>query len=255
MKLILDIGNTAIKAGLFNGAHLVRASVFSDRSDLDSVIEDFLLGEAVGSTAFASVVPGERERAVQALTRLTGVEPVEVGAASALPITLSYLTPETLGADRIAAAVAAFMLYGSDESGVPRPVIAVDAGTALTIEVVTAGGDYLGGAIAPGPRLLSGSLHAGTAQLPEISLELPDVAIGRSTTEAMQVGVMSGFAGAVERLLRGASECLDATLVVIATGGWAPFLLQEVSAVDIVAPHLVLDGIRLIADHAPGATG
>ena len=249
--IALDVGNTDTKAARWTG------TAWSDRRRWPSTpaavrasLAAYLQREQA-PVGLVSVVPA-LVQVVEEASAAAGVPCRVVRATDAdLPLRMGYATPETLGADRIAAACAAHARYGRDEGGASRAVLVVDAGTACTLEVVDASGLYRGGAIAPGPRLLAAALSRGTAQLPEVEAAWPDAIIGRSTREAIQAGVMVGFVGAVDRLLREAERALGARAVRVATGGHAAVLARHVPF-DAVVPDLVLDGVRLVAGPSLG---
>ncbi len=264
MWLALDIGNSAAKGGLYEGPALRR--VFHvDLPPVDAptawerAFRDALGGAAVERIGVSSVVPAATPPACAALERLTGAAAEPIHVRMRLPFAMNYATPETLGVDRLAAAAAAWLRYGRGDGARPaRHVVAVDAGTAVTIEVVTRAGVYEGGTIGPGPGLLVRALRDGTAQLPAVPLEVPGRVIGRSTQEALQSGIVRGFVEGVRGLLGRVQAALDGRPAIVATGGWAPLLAQEIDAIDEVAPHLVLDGIRelmALNPPAPGARG
>ena len=249
--IALDVGNTDTKAARWTG------TAWSDRhrwpSTPDAVRAGLAayLGREPAPVGLVSVVP-VLVQVVEHASAAAGVPCRTVRATDAdLPLRMGYATPETLGADRIAAACAAHARYGRNEAGAARAVLVVDAGTACTLEVVDASGLYRGGAIAPGPRLLAAALGRGTAQLPEVEAAWPDALIGRSTREAIQAGVMVGFVGAVERLLVEAEAALGEPAVRVATGGHASLLGEHVRF-DAVEPDLVLDGVRLVAGPSLG---
>jgi type III pantothenate kinase len=254
--LALDVGNSGIKAGLFAGGTLVRSATLARSRPLTAEIADFLGETRPALAAFASVVPQLRV-AVSAVLGVFAGETVEVGAALPLPFRLDYETPETLGADRLAAAAGA--LVRSEDA---RPIIVVDAGTALTCEVITfeqRGGAeptpvYRGGIIAPGLRLLASSLRAGTAQLPEVAPPPAPPIIGTSTQGAIEAGVAWGFAG----MVRGYVEAISAEVAqddadapaLLLTGGDAARLMPHLAHfAPIHAPHLVLEGVLALAHH------
>lgn len=263
MWLTLDIGNSAAKGGLYRGDTLehvfhidfsaprFHGPETSDawerafRAELDAV--------SVERIGIASVVPDVMPTATNALHRLTGAEAQRLRTDMHLPFQLAYRTPETLGIDRLAAAVAAWDAHGAHEAS-PRSVIAIDAGTAVTLEIITHEGVYDGGIIAPGPALLRRALHDGTAQLPEVPLEWPDRLVGQSTQEALQSGIMGGFVESTRGLLHRAKSTLDDAPTVIVTGGWRQLLTDHIAEIDHVNPHLVLDGVRvLMAMNPPDA--
>ncbi len=245
MWLVFDIGNSWIKGGVFIEDRLERTFVLPhDAASLAAGLDaemDGLKG-ARPPVGLASVVPASTEQ-VAGLLRSRDLEVTLIDSAMRLPFEMAYRTPRTLGTDRLAAAAAAWMLYGKT---LRRNVVALDAGTAFTYDVVGRDGVYLGGSIAPGPALMQRALHADTAQLPEVPLELPGSPIGRSTREAIQAGVMYGFIDSVRGLLERIRAALDDDVFVVATGGWSRLLHAHVSAVDEVDPHLVLRGVRIL---------
>jgi type III pantothenate kinase len=271
MWLTLDIGNSAVKGALFDGAalrHVFHVDVRAVERNPDAAAEAWRqalvrelaehgTAQAVERTGMASVVPDLLASAASALRALTGYPPAVVHPAMRLPFALAYATPQTLGADRLAAAAAAWLRYGppgygdaSPRHNAPRPVVAVDAGTAVTYEVIGVEGTYRGGAIAPGPVLMQQALRRGTAQLPTVPLAFPDDPIGTSTQAAMQSGIMGSFVDGVRGMMERLTACLDSdgqpAPVVVVTGGWGRLLGQHLDAVDHVEPHLVLHGIRAL---------
>ena len=253
MFLALDLGNSSLKAAVWDGAAWSAVSRFEYAAGRAATPDEWverLEGLAPPGTpsGLASVVPALTEALAGGVRLATGAAPVRVSARLPLPFAMAYATPATLGADRIAAAVAAYAL------GSGRPVVAVDAGTAVTVDVVdvrAGAAVYLGGAIAPGPDLLARALARGTGALPHAPVGEASVSpVGGSTAEAIRTGVAGMFAGGVARLVAEASRGLSAPPVVVATGGWAAWLVARGLAVDAVAETLVLDGIRLLCDPA-----
>ena len=239
MTLALDLGNSALKAACFVGDDLVDARRF--KTALPGWTDAFThwLDEVgtVERVGIASVVPALLPALIEQMPDLP--PPVVIRATQPLPLRMAYATPATLGADRIAAAVAAW-----NHTGRSGPVVALDAGTAITYEVVRADGVYAGGTIAPGPRLLVESLRLGTAQLPKVPFELPPSPVGESTLRALQSGLAFGFLDAVAGMLARLRRELGPKTQVVATGGWAGWLVEQEIAVDAVRPHLVLEGVR-----------
>ena len=241
--LVLDIGNSAVKGGLYAGDRLIHTFRTSHEAEpLESHISGALQTASIARAGLASVVPSTAAAAMQLLEK-AGVPLTRVRPTMRLPFELGYRTPDTLGADRLAAAAAAWIRFGEP---MHRGVVALDAGSAFTYEVVDRSGVYRGGTIAPGPGLMQRALHLETAQLPEVPLVIPDEPIGRSTIEAIQVGVMYGFIESARGLLRRINEALGEETYVVVTGGWAPVLAEHVDLVDAVEPHLVLEGVRLL---------
>ena len=253
--IALDIGNTDTKAARWTGTAWTERQRWPSTADAfqaelalylqRETLQPGIASGSIASIGAVSVVPA-LSGAVQRLAARHGLACRFVRATDPdLPLAMGYHTPATLGADRIAAAIAAHAAYGRDDAEQPRAVLVIDAGTACTLEVVDVEATYRGGAIAPGPRLLAAALGRGTAQLPLVETAWPATAIGRSTHEAIQAGVMVGFAGAVERLLDEAEAALDGPAWRVVTGGHAALLARHVRF-DAVAPDLVLDGVRLV---------
>lgn len=254
MWLVLDVGNSAAKGGLFRGEALVHTFRIEGIDAVEPSAWSAALRERIGDVrpdraGLASVVPSATAPLREVLRELTGREALVVSSDLRLPFRLDYQTPHTLGTDRLAAAAAAWTRFGGGSDA--GACVVVDAGTAVTYEVVDRAGVYRGGAIAPGPALSARALIGGTAQLPSaVPLELPEHAIGRSTREAIQAGLMWGFLDSVAGMLRRIRGTLKAPTYVVATGGWGPFL-QEHLEIDRVEPHLVLEGIRVLMEANP----
>lgn len=246
--LVLDIGNTATKGAVMRGEHVAHSFQVASASpdewheSLRAALREAPPFSRVG---VASVVPALAGRVSKAVSARTAAEPLLVRPSLRLPLTLRYDTPETLGTDRLALAAGAWERYGRKKTPA-RAVIAIDAGTALTYEVIAATGDYLGGAIAPGPRLMAAALHQGTAQLPDVPLEPPSSPVGRSTETALQSGILFGFLDGVKGMLVRLQASVGTPPVIVVTGGWAALLRHHVPEIDDADSHLVLHGIRAI---------
>ncbi len=259
MLLALDIGNSAVKGGLFDGTELRRVfSVSGDEAKAGKrssakawreALVPHLCDVSIEQVGFASVVPATAEAVTGALDAMTGASFTHIQPTMPLPFELAYQTPDTLGTDRLAAAAAGWVQFGQSASP-PRSLIVVDAGTAVTCEVVHRDGVYQGGTIGAGPVLARQALQSGTAQLPAVPLELPDDPVGRSTQTALQSGIMWHLVDGV----RGMTDRLAATLPddpqLVVTGGWGELLAEHLDDVDAHSPHLVLHGIRLLVEDA-----
>lgn len=184
---------------------------------------------------------------------------LSVNATLQLPFSVSYQTPTTLGADRVAGATAAFNRFGL----AGRNLIVIDAGTAVNYEVVSASGVYLGGPIAPGLSAMRDSLVRGTAQLPAVTATIPSIVVGNSTTAALQAGIVFGFVDAVIGMIRRIEASLSAesadrvkheTFIVL-TGGDAMLLSEGGVPANRIEPDLVLMGIADLMEVNPAQSG
>ena len=251
MLLALDVGNSAVKAGLFSGDDLVR--LFSiDPPDADATdvsywrveLASALADATVGHAGLVSVVPARTDAVTRALRGVVDAPLTIIEPGMALPFTLDYDTPDTLGTDRLAAAAAGWARYGRDTS---RSVIVVDAGTAVNYEVVHRNGTYRGGAVGPGAALMRNALQAGTAQLPNVPLHLPEAPVGASTQTALQSGILWGLIDSVQGMTTRLADRLPDAPRLVLTGGWSAFLADHLDSESTHAPHLVLRGVRLLA--------
>jgi type III pantothenate kinase len=249
MLLALDVGNTNIHLGVFQGEVLLAHWDISNNRDRTPDELALLLGllfngkaidgRALRGAALASVVPQVTEGIVTSVRRAFGVESFVLGPETDTGVPVRYGDAREVGADRIANAVGGYARYGG-------PLIVVDFGTATTFDVIAADGAYLGGAIAPGLRISIDALSQRTARLPRIELARPRAAIGTSTATSMQSGIIFGYAGLVESLIRRISLELGATPSVVATGGLAELIVRETGTVTVVDQHLTLEGLRLL---------
>jgi type III pantothenate kinase len=249
MLLAFDVGNTTIAVGLFRGRTLVkswRIKTDSDRTSdeygailLDLMrVADLTPGQVTGAIV-SSVVP-PLTPVIEAVCRTYfSTPPVVVGPGLKTGVPILYENPFEVGADRIAAAVAAFEKYGG-------PVIVLDFGTATTFDAVSAKGEYLGGAIAPGVRISAEALYLKTAKLPRIEIRRPKRAIGRTTVTSMQSGLYFGYIGLVTRTIEEIRKELGGDARVVATGGFGDQIAPELAEIAAYEPDLVLEGLRII---------
>jgi type III pantothenate kinase len=176
---------------------------------------------------------------VQACREYLRQNPLVVDAGVKTGVRIRYEDPRAVGADRIVDAAAVQKLYGG-------PACVVDFGTATTFDAISAEGDYLGGAIAPGIGIAAEALFQRTAKLPRVDLQRPPAAIGRNTVHAIQSGLLFGYVGLVEGMVARFRGELGPEMKVIATGGLAEIVARETSVIQVVAPWLTLDGLCLI---------
>ena len=186
-----------------------------------------------------SVAPALTPAWVDALERVTGARPVEVGVATVGSMPIRYHDKSAAGPDRLANAVGARRLYGT-------PAIVVDLGTATTFDCVSDKGAFLGGAIAPGVLTSAEELYRRAARIARVELRRPAHAVGRTTEEAMQAGVVWGAAGQVDALVRRLALEMKGTPHVIATGGLARVIAPECETINRVDETLTLKGMALI---------
>lgn len=243
MLLALDIGNTNVTAGCFDGAGLLWRQRAATAEPPDRALTVWFAGaEAPARAVVAGVVPAAAD-AWQAALEQRGWAVDRLRAADAALLPVDYDPPASLGIDRWLAALAARERFGV-------PVIVVDAGTATTIDAIDAAGTFRGGAILIGLELAREALAAGTALLPAVPLEVPRRAAGRTTIEALQSGLVLGHAAGVAGLVRRLRDELDlGAAPVIGTGGRVGLLAAaESNLLAHIEPDLVLWGLALAAE-------
>jgi type III pantothenate kinase len=250
MLLAVDIGNTQTVIGLYEGEELrfmwrMATSKPHTADEVRIKLLAYLSAEGVDAkeirgAVLASVVPRLSASWVEACSRMLARDVLVVGAESAKSLFKTrYKNPAEIGADRIADAVAAVSLYGT-------PVVVVDFGTATNIEVIDDEGYFIGGIIAPGMETSAAALFSHAARLSSIELVDPLVAIGRTTEEAVQAGVVYGEADRADGLIRRIFAELGYEAPVVATGGLSAAVAKASSLITEVHPELTLEGLRLI---------
>ena len=249
MLLVIDLGNTNLTIGLYQGETLVhhwRLATEQTRMPDEYGLQLLGLLTNAGRTladltgvCLASVVPPLTGRIVQACREYLKQDPLVVDTGVKTGIRIRYEDPKAVGADRVADAVAVMHLYGG-------PACIIDFGTATTFNALTGEGDYLGGAITAGINLAAEALFTHAAKLPRIDLQIPPSVIGRNTTHAMQSGLIFGYVSMAEGMVERFRKELGPQMKVIATGGLAELVVKETSVVQILAPWLTLDGLRII---------
>ncbi len=246
MLLAIDVGNTNTVLGVFAADKLEHSwRVKTDaRATADEIALLYrgLLAESsqVDGIVACSTVPAVLRELRTMLNRYYDDVPtviVEPGVKTGVP--LLFDNPKEIGADRIVNTLAAHHLYGG-------PVIVVDFGTSTNFDVVSAKGEFLGGALAPGIEISVDALAARAAQLRKVELVRPRSAIGKNTVEALQSGILYGFAGQVDGLVRRIAAELGGDVTVVATGGLAPLVLGESETIQHHEPDLTLIGLRLV---------
>ena len=249
MILVFDIGNTNIKMGVFDGDELVdtlrMASSNKTGDEYWLLVKDMLEvkhiapSDVVGAIV-SSVNPNLNYTFEHMIESYFGFKPMTVGAGLKTGLYIKYDNPKELGADRVAGCVGAYKLYGG-------PCIVIDCGTATTFNVVTAGGELLGGAISFGLKAAAESLSASAARLPKVELAVPKTAVGKTTITNMQSGIIYGYSGMVEAMvdrIKADTGLRDAK--VIATGGLSDLVNGCVSVIDVVDRTLTLRGLNIL---------
>jgi type III pantothenate kinase len=249
MLLAIDIGNTNIALGLFDGRSLradwrldTRASRTGDEyaALLSQLFGLAGLGfEAVRAAIISSVVPPALFPFEQLCRRHLKVDPLVVGPGTKTGMPILYENPREVGADRIVNAVAAYHRW-------PQGAIVVDFGTATTFDVVTVRGEYAGGVIAPGLMVSADALYHATAKLPRVEIVRPRVAIGRNTVASIQSGLVFGYAGLVDAIVARVQAEIDFSPRVVGTGGLAALIASESKTIQECDDMLTLQGLALI---------
>jgi len=249
MLLTVDVGNTNINIGVFDGSKLkatwrVATGVHRMPDEYASLLLNLFDRQGIDASQvtdaiLCSVVPTLVGVFEEVCRRYLKALPLVVEAGVKTGVRICLDNPREVGADRVVNAVAAHQLYGGS-------VIVIDLGTATTFDAVSADGDYLGGAIAPGIAIATEALFTRTAALPRVELTHPKRAVGRSTVAAMQSGIVFGYAGLIEGIVARIQQEMGGKAKVVATGGYAELLARETPVIEVVNPDLTLVGLRLI---------
>lgn len=250
LLLAVDVGNTNITLGVFWGEEIwgtFRLTTSSSRTsdEYGIVLRELLRAknldpDDVNGVIISSVVPNIMYSFVNGIKKYFGVEPVIVGVGIKTGIKIMTKNPAETGADRIVDAVAAYELYGG-------PVIVIDFGTATTYDYVSADGSFMAGVTSPGLRTSANALWKGTARLPEIEIKKPESILARDTVTSMQAGVVYGYIGQTEYIIRRMKQELGLPeMKVIATGGLGKIISDSTQDIDIFDSKLTLIGLRLI---------
>lgn len=257
MLLAVDIGNTNITAGIFKGAKLlgktkIRTYAYSSYVRRVKALIKVIHSRRRGSNLpygkmddieiiISSVVPLALARLIVKLRRMSGTIKITIiGRDMKVPIRNMYRIKNEVGQDRLVNAFAAKVLYGT-------PAVVIDFGTAITLDIISKRGDYLGGLILPGIELSLSSLYRNTALLPKVELERTSSIIGKDTVGSMRGGILFGFGAMCDGLVAQYKKILGKSIKVIATGGNAPLIKSYAKSVQIVDEDLTLKGLQLIS--------
>ncbi len=249
MLLAIDIGNTNVVIGVFDGQKLAANWRVGTNSQITSdeyamIFKDLfnfagLEFRQIEGVIISAVVPPILPVMTEMSKKYFGIEPMIVTSEIRTGITIRYENPRELGADRIVNAAAAYRFYGG-------PLIVVDFGTATTFCAITEKGEYLGGAITPGIKISAEALFQRASKLPRFELVKPGRVIGGDTITAMQAGILYGYAGLVDGIVERMKKELSPEAKVIATGGLAELVSPETRTIQDIKPQLTLEGLRLL---------
>ena len=241
MLLAVNVGNSNVSFGIFDGMEMLRQGrvPFQDRQRLP----DRIGAERFTQIALASVAPSKSDCVIPILSQAYSRPVLVAGRDLPYGIEIECDDPQKVGTDRLLNAVAAYAHTKST-------TIAVDVGTAITVDLVSARGSFCGGAIAPGPGTMLRSLTKEAELLPDVSLERPRSPLGRNTVDAMRAGVYWGTIGVVEALVSGLAAKHSGTVPVLVTGGDGEWVTREISTPAEFVPALTLEGLAILVQNA-----
>ncbi|MED4953404.1 type III pantothenate kinase [Paenibacillus macerans] len=249
MFLVVDVGNTNIVLGIYKERELLHH--FRIGTNRQATVDEYgvliynlfqmshIQVQDIEGVIISSVVPPLMHVLEALCEKYLRRKPLIVGPGIKTGLNLRYENPREVGADRIVNAVAAIEHYGG-------PLVVVDFGTATTFDCIDAQGNYLGGAIVPGIGISTEALYQRASKLPRIELEKPKKVIGRNTVNAMQAGIIFGYAGQVDGIVERIAAEMGAKPKVVATGGLAELIASETRSIEEVNPRLTLEGLRII---------
>ncbi len=248
MILVIDIGNTTMEFGLYEGDSLTGVFRLGSKRDITSdevglfVTQFFeyrkLSVSDVSDVIISSVVPQVNYSVCSAVRKYFDREPLVIGENIFCSMPNLYENPKEVGADRLVDSYAAFKKYGG-------PLIIVDFGTATTCEAVSEKGEYLGGIIYPGIKTSMDALYEKAAKLPKIEILKPEFALGKNTVSSMQSGAYYGYLGAIDMMVRNLKATIGENAKVVATGGFARLFAEE-KLFDYIDQRLPLEGIKMV---------
>ena len=248
MLLIIDIGNSATKLGIYQKDELIHSFKMSTKRSVTSdevwlymaqfFEHNHIPIDRIRGAAISSVVPPMNHAVTNAIRKRLNLEPFIVGENLLCRMSCCYENPRELGADRLVDAWAAYKLTGG-------PAVVVDFGTATTCDAVSAEGDFVSGMIFPGLQVSVNALYERTSKLTKIEILKAPTPHIKNTVESMQLGAYYGYLGAVERMIATMKEIVGQDAAVVATGGFS-HLFEDEQIFDRIVPHLQLDGIRML---------
>lgn len=251
MLLTIDVGNTNITVGVFEGEKVVTTFRLTTKQARTSdeyaialsgvLLQNGISFKSVNDVIISSVVPNVMHSLISAIIKYLGIKPIIVESGIKTGIRIVTENPKQIGADRIVDAAAAYELYGG-------PVIVIDFGTATTYDLVDAEGAFLAGITAPGIRTSAKAMWEDAAKLPEIEIKKPKSILAKETISSMQAGLVYGQIGQTEYIIKQIKEEARSLgdIKVVATGGLGSIIAPETRSIDIYDPNLTLQGMRLI---------
>jgi len=257
LLVALDVGNTTILVGVFEGVRLMKEWRFHTKKDqtadeLGCLVLDAFRGaniplEKVTGSVMSSVVPSFTDRVKEMCLNYLGCTPLEIDPGREEYIPVAYPDPKQIGADRIVNAVAAYEQYRA-------PLIIIDFGTATTFCALSTQGEFLGGCIVPGIGVSLDALIGHAERLAPITWQRPDSVIAKNTDDAIRAGLLFGYSALVKGIVDRMRVEMGVDARVVATGGWAPVIREEAECIDVVDPHLTLQGLRIIYERRTGGS-
>lgn len=249
MLLVVDVGNTNTVLGVYDGDELVHD--WRIRTVIDHTVDEYgmliytlyktskISSKAIRDIIISCVVPPMLTILEPVCKKYFHIKPLIVGPGIKTGMPILYDNPREVGADRIVNAIAGYEKYKKD-------MIIVDFGTATTFDYISPKGEYMGGLIAPGIMISSDALFMKAAKLPRVELSKPKSVIAKDTISSMQGGILYGYAGLVDGLIKRMKDEAKGKPLVIATGGLAKIVYPETSTIDLVDEMLTLEGLRII---------
>jgi type III pantothenate kinase len=252
MLLVIDVGNTNTVIGVFDGDKLVhdwriRTERNATEDEFNVLVSGLFRGsnasvQQIDKTVISCVVPPMVTILEAFVRKFLGHAPIWIDAKSYPDMLIFMKNPNEVGADRIVNAVAAYKRYQTS-------LIVIDFGTATTFDAISEKGEYLGGAISPGIGISSEALFTHASKLPRVDIyKPPATVVGKDTISCIQSGIIFGYAGLVDGLVKRMKAEMGGTPKVIATGGLAPLIYHVADTIEAVEPNLTLDGLKIIAD-------
>jgi type III pantothenate kinase len=257
MLVVIDIGNTNITMGLYDkdnlkGSYRLTTKMQRTSDEYGFMLLSFLNASSIhiseiDDIIISSVVPKINYSFTNSIKKYFYKEPIMIGPGVKTGISIKTENPASLGTDRIVDAVGAYYTYGG-------PCIVIDFGTATTYDVITDKGEFIGGVITAGIGITANALASQSAKLPEIEIAKPDHIIGKNTVKSMQAGVVYGYIGQSEYIIKGIKEEYGQDLKVISTGGLGKIIANETNEIDIYDRDLTFKGLKIIYEKTKKAS-